>query len=229
MLRLSVTDLESYRYWKANEDSTLDELVARLTKKDPPTPQMEAGAALAQLFEHATPSSIDAWSARGWSFVFALEGDRFVLPAARELKAEVVFETPSGPVTLVGKVDGLDGLTVFDQKLTETFDAERYLDSLQWRSYLTMFGAKEFVYDVFVGKYDRDPGGTDESGVYRKGPIRLAPNGLVTITDYHRLPFYAYPEMRADVERAVRELAEVVVTYGIPKTMAAPAAEGATP
>jgi hypothetical protein len=231
VIRLSVSDLESFRYWKANEDSTLEELVARLTKKEPPTPQMEAGAALAFLFEGASPMTIDSWSTNGWTFRFALDGERhrFALPPVRELKAEVIFETPSGPVTLVGKVDGIDGMTVFDQKLTESFDAERYLDSLQWRSYLVMFGAKEFVYDVFVGKYDRDPGRTDEDGTYKKGPIRLAPNGLVTITDYHRLPFYAYPEIRADVERAVRELAEVVVTYGIPKTMVAPAAEeGAT-
>lgn len=231
MIRLSVSDLESYRYWKANEDGTLADLVARLTKKDPPTPQMQAGAALAELFEHATPRSIDEWShCSGWRFRFAIDGERFVLPAVRELKAEKVFQTPSGPVTLVGKVDGLEGLTVFDQKLTESFDAERYLDSLQWRSYLTMFGARQFNYDVFVGKYDRDPGRTDDGGVYTKGPIRLPPDGLVTITEYHRLPFYAYPEMCADVEAAVCELAEVVVTYGIPKMMAAPAVEeGATP
>src|SRR6185312_6852390 len=54
------------------------------------------------------------------------------------------------------------------------------------------------------------------------------PDGSVTITEYHPLRFYAYPDMRADVERAVCDLAEVVVTYGIPKTMAAPAAEEGT-
>ena len=225
MIRLSVSELEAFRYWKANEDATLDELVARLTKKDPPTPQMLAGAALAELFEHASPRSVDAWRSKGWSFRFMIDEERFVLPSVRELKGEMVFETPSGPVTLVGKVDGLDGLTVYDQKLTETFDAERYLDSLQWRSYLLMFGAKKFVYDAFVGKYDRDPGHTDDSGNYVKGPIRMPPDGLVTITEYHPLPFYAYPDMRADVEAAVRELAAVVVAYDIPKTMAATAVE----
>lgn len=230
MLRISVSDLESWRYWKANEDSTLDELVARLTKKDPPTPQMEAGRALAKLFEFATPRSIDSWELDGWAFRFELDGARFTLPAARELKAEVVFATPSGPVTLVGMVDGLDGLIVRDQKLTEKFDPERYLDSLQWRSYLTMFGAREFTYDIFVAKYERERGRTvvvDGEETFVEGAFTKK----VTIREYHPLTFYAYPNMRDDVQRAVNELAEVIVTYGIPKPMPAPAApaEGATP
>ena len=194
MIRLSVSDLESWRYLKANEDATLADIVERLTHKSPPTPQMEAGRALAKLFEHATPRSIDAWSGDGWRFKFEIDGARFVLPAVREIKAEMVLATPSGPVTLVGMADGLDGLVVSDQKLTERFDAERYLDSLQWRSYLVMFGAREFRYDIFVGKYDIDA-------------------REVTITEYHPVKFYAYPGMRADVEKAVAELAEVVATY----------------
>jgi hypothetical protein len=225
VIRLSVSDLETYRYWKDAEDSTLDDLVARLTRKEPPTPQMEAGAAFAKLMEHASGRSLDVEEVDGWVFSFDLEGEIALAPV-RELKAEVVFETPSGPVTLVGKVDGIDG-KIHDQKLTESFDAERYLDSLQWRAYLVMFGAREFVYDVFRAKYEREPGHTDEDGKYIKGPIKQP--GEITITEYHPVSFYAYPNIRADVEAAVRELAEVVVAYGIPKTMAAPAVtEGAT-
>lgn len=189
MIRLSVSDLESYRYWRASEDSTVDDLLLRLTHQSTATPAMEAGKALAKLFEHVTPRSIDDWEGDGWRFHFEIEGARLELPAIRELKGERVIQTPSGPVTLVGKVDGLNGLTVRDQKLTERFDAERYLDSLQWRAYLLMFGAREFVYDVFVGRYS----GRD-----------------VTITEYHPLTFYAYPGMQEDVEKAVRDLAAVV-------------------
>ena len=193
MIRLSVSDLESWRYLKANEDATLEDIVARLSHKEPPTPQMEAGRALAKLFEEVTPRSIDAWtSGDGWRFRFEIDGARFALPAVRELKGEMVFATPSGPVTLVGMVDGLDGLVVSDQKLTERFDAERYLDSLQWRAYLVMFWAREFRYDIFVGKYD---------------------DREVTITEYHPIRFYAYPNIRDDVQRAVNDLAAVIATY----------------
>lgn len=227
MIRLSVSDLETWRYWKANEDSTLDELVARLTKKEPPTPQMQAGAAFAKLMEQAPMGVFDVETVDGWTFVFNLD-DVIALPPVRELKAEVVFDTPSGPVMLVGKIDGLGG-KVHDQKLTESFDAERYLDSLQWRAYLVMFGAREFVYDVFKAKYERGPGRTivvDGEETYVKGD----PTGKITITEYHPMSFFSYPGIRADVQRAVNELAEVVVAYGIPKAMAAPAIEeGASP
>ncbi len=157
----------------------------------------------------------------GWTFDFELDSE-IALPPVRELKAEVVFETPSGPVMLVGKVDGIDG-KIHDQKATEDFDPERYLDSLQWRSYLVMFGAREFVYDVFRVKYERGPGHTDADGKYIKGE----PTGKVTVLEYHPISFYTYPDIRSDVQRAVNELAEVIVTYGIPKTMADPAEKGA--
>lgn len=228
MIRLSVSDLETWRYWKDNEDSTLDELVARLTKKEPPTPQMAAGAAFAKLMEHAkTGSDLDLVKIDGWEFAFALEAS-IALPPVRELKAEVVYETPSGLVTLVGKVDGIDG-KIHDQKATESFDAERYLDSLQWRAYLDMFKAKEFVYDIFKVKYERERGSTvvvDGEETYVKG----VPTGRVTVLEYHPISFFTYPSIHADVQRAVSELAEVIVTYGIPKPMPASAlAEGATP
>jgi len=194
VIRLSVSDLESLRYWRANEDADLASLIQRLMHLEPPTPVMKAGRAFAKLMENAPQGELTEMPIDGWVFRFELDAE-LSLPAVRELKAEVLFETPSGPVTLVGKVDGLHGISVHDQKLTERFDAERYLDSLQWRAYLSMFGAREFVYDVFVGRYD---------------------GRVVTINDYHRLPFYAYPEMRADVQKAVDDLAAVYMEHVIP-------------
>jgi hypothetical protein len=216
MLRLTVTQLESLRYWKDKEDGDLALLVDELTKKIEPTPQMLAGRALAKLFETATGRDLNVEKVDGWEFRFALEGE-FALPPVRELKAEVPIATPSGPVLLVGKVDGLHGFTVRDQKLTENPDMERYFDSLQWRAYLAMFGAREFVYDVFVAKYERGKGHTDAEGNYIKGEIIGPPSGVVTITEYHPIRFYAYPDLQADVQLAVNELAQVYVDYVIPE------------
>ncbi len=197
-VRLSVSDLESYRYWCDSEDSDVATLIARLSHTDAPTPAMEAGRAFAKLFESAEEGAYEGVDVDGWRFRFDLDA-HVGLPVIRELKAEVEFQTPSGPVTLVGKVDSLDGMKVRDQKLTERFDAERYLDSLQWRAYLVMFGAREFVYDVFLCRYD---------------------GKQVAVTEYHPLSFYAYPAMRSDVEKAVCELAEVVAKF-LPERMAA--------
>jgi hypothetical protein len=193
MIRLAVTDLESWRYWRMNEDAPLEDLIARLSHISPPTPEMQAGGAFAKLLEHAAAGEMDGGFVDGWRFVFALE-EEFALPVAREVKAEEVFQTPSGPVTLVGQADGFSGMVVRDQKLTERFDAERYLDSLQWRAYLTMFGAQKFVYDIFQARYNEN---------------------VVTVYGYEQLPFYAYPGMRADVQRAVEEVAEIVARYDV--------------
>jgi hypothetical protein len=201
VIRVSVTDLDSMLYWRES-DMEFEDLLKRLRGEEPPGPNMLAGRAFHKLLE--TASDQDEWFAAeqdGVRFDFAIEQE-IALPQIRELKAEHVFQTPSGPVTLVGKVDGLQGITVHDYKLTERFDAERYADSYQWRSYLTMFGARQFVYDVFVCRYDPD---------------------RVYVFDYHRLPFSAYPGMEADVHREVCALAEIVAKY-VPQKIQAEAA-----
>lgn len=192
-MRISVGDLESVRRWKEREDQDLGALLAKLRRQEPPTRQMEAGKAFAKFFEHATVKDFGGAISDGWEFEFKCDAE-LCLPTVRELKLEEQFQTPYGPVTLVGVVDGLDGNVVCDQKLTGYFDVMNYADSLQWRSYLAMTGAAKFVYDVFVGKYE------DHSN-------------YVTITEYHQVPFYTYPDIRKDVARAVNELAEIVATH----------------
>lgn len=191
MIRLSVTDLDGYLYWRESEDMTFDAFLTRLRGGEPPTQAMLAGRAFHKVFELATPGDIPVAVMDGFEFVFDVD-QSIAIPEIRELKGEVVFDTASGPVTLVGKVDALNGTTVHDYKLTERFEAERYIDSHQWRSYLTMFSAGTFVYDVFQARYDEQ---------------------RVTIYDYHRLQFHAYPAMRDDVHRVVSELAAIVATH----------------
>jgi len=192
-MRLSVTMLDSYLYWRDSEDMPLEDLLKRLRGEEPPSPAMEAGRAFHKLLEHATAGELSVEEVDGWRFDFALDGE-IALPTIRELKAEHAMETPSGPVTLVGKVDALNGTTVHDYKLTERFDAERYADSYQWRSYLTIFGATRFVYDVFECRCEES-------------------ENKVWIYNYHRLVFSAYPGMAEDVQREVNNLAGIVAQY----------------
>jgi hypothetical protein len=190
---LSVSDLESLRYWKERDDQDLDALLVKLRHEEPRTPQMEAGQAFANLMEHAAPDTVMVErTVTPWTFDFTELDTSIALPPVRELKGEMAFKTPVGNVTLVGKVDGLHGRRVHDQKLTERWDAERYTDSLQWRAYLVMFKAYAFTYDVFLARY----------------------NGhRITLTEYHPMTFYRYPEIEADVTRAVEELAGIVARH----------------
>lgn len=194
MLRLSVTALESFRYWKGREEATIDDLRADLTYSSPKTPQMEAGGAMARALEDAQAGDLGIVERDGWTFDFSGLDAEMALPETRELKGTALFATPSGPVTLSAKADAVGGIICRDAKLTERWDAEKYIDSLQWRSYCLVFGSPVFVYDIFVGRY--------------KGR-------RVEVVEYHPLRFYTYPDVRRDVERAVAELAAVVREHGI--------------
>lgn len=204
MIRLSVTDLETFRYWQSQEEATLEDLVRELSGVEEPSPQMVASRAFHKAMENLDPSQlvgVDRLTQDGYVFDFDLEGEIYI-PPIRELKGERLWRTPSGPVTLVGKVDGLFGLTVRDYKLSERFEAERYTDSFQWRAYLAMFHARRFVYDVFQCRYDnRDP-------------------NHVVIFDLHHFPLERYPDMEVDLDDVIDQLAEIVVKH-VPQKVAA--------
>lgn len=185
-MRVSVTELDTWRYFKSSDDMDVEDLLRRLRKEEPPTQGMLAGRALHKVLEHAQAGEVTKAEADGFKFTFLADCVVPHLPV-RELKGEIEIATPSGLVTLVGVVDGHDG-AVHDHKLTERFDAERYADSYQWRSYLLMFGATKFVYNVFEG---REGDRADEWLIY----------------GFHQFPLYAYEGMRSDVEREVAELA----------------------
>lgn len=213
-LRVSVSDIECYRYYKDNEDQTLERCLAQLRRQTPPSPAMEAGRALHAFLENATYSepervwdvfdvddSAITWAERdGFRFYFGCEIDLEV-PTVRELKGEITIHTPSATVTLVGVVDAMD-TAIHDYKLTGRFEAERFADSYQWRCYLLMFGAERFVYNVFVGQEDAN--GTDW-----------------TIKEYHELEMYRYPGMEEDVRRELSEFVEFILAYMPEKRKAA--------
>lgn len=205
-MRLSVTEIDSWRYYKANEDVTLDDLLARLRKEAPPTTAMLAGSAWHKALElmewDEEAADAEVISVDGFTFRIAADIE-LNLPEVTELKGEMELDTPSGPVTLVGVVDGIDAHGIRDYKLSGRFDAERYMDSFQWRCYLLMFDAQRFAYEVFTARED------DRSGEW-------------LITAYDQLPFYAYPGLADDVQREVEAFAAFVAEY-LPERVQRPA------
>lgn len=196
MIRISASNLDTYRYYKLNEDVSLDECIADLRRERPPSPTMLAGRALHKILETAGYGD-EAISVERDGYTFSFQGDIAVdVPAVRELKGEMVMNTHSGPVSLVGVVDGVDS-SVIDYKLTGRWDAERLADSYQWRFYLHMFNRTRFVYKVFVG---------DEK----------KPNEW-TIREYHELALFAYPRMEEDLRKEIEEFAAFMKKYVLRK------------
>ncbi len=208
---IHVGELEGFRYWRdgvGDHDrqggTPQDEYVAELRKGVTLSYQMRAGMALAKFMEESVKGDVDGAFVDGFSFRFEANAAVDVAPV-RELQGEMTVNTSVGPVLVVGHCDGLNGRTVHDQKLTEKIDAEKYLDSLQWRAYLVMFGAVTFVYDLFLASYPRSAG-------------KIIEGEAIKIREYHRLPFYTYPGIRKDVERAVDEFARFLAKH-VPERM----------
>lgn len=196
MIRISASNLDTYRRYKLNEDVTLEECLADLRRESPPSPAMLAGRALHKILETADYGD-EAISVERDGYTFYFQGDIAVdIPVVRELKGEMLMQTPCGTVSLVGVVDGMDS-SVIDYKLTGRWDAERLADSYQWRFYLHMFNRTRFVYKVFVG---------DEK----------KPNEW-EIREYHELTMFAYPGMEEDLRKEIEEFAAFMNKYVLRK------------
>ena len=211
MIRLRVSDLDS---WQAYADPQfedagidLEELLRRLRREEIEKPPiMRAGSALHSFLEHAragdTVGSHNGVIVDRVCLRFDTDFD-LVLPAEREPAIiEHTFETPSGPVLLRGRIDARDNdpwSTITDYKLSQSFSAERYARSPQWKAYSLMAGAKRFRYLIFESKQDLVLDVDFEIDVY--------------VHDVHELVFWPYPEMEQEVKEVVCELAAFVKQY----------------
>lgn len=144
-----VSEIETFRRWRADEDATPEDLVARLTDFQP-SEAMEAGTAFHKALELAEPGDYDVLEANGYTFLLP-EDCAIALPSIRELRCFGSY----GPLRVTGQVDCLYGTRVEDHKTTSYFNADGYLEGCQWRFYLDLFGADVFRWNVFEITADR--------------------------------------------------------------------------
>jgi hypothetical protein len=189
-LSLSVTDLDAFRRYREMEEMTLAELLRQLRREDPPNEAMLAGTALHSILETSAGDDLVSVQRNGFSFRFNVDAEISLAPI-RELSGRQDYVIDGETVTLRGRVDEMDGITITDHKLTKNFDAQRYADRYQWRCYLSIFGASRFIYNLFIGEKAGESDGGIEWDVY----------------DFHQLTLYRYPELESDV---VRELTRYV-------------------
>jgi hypothetical protein len=183
-----VSEVESFRQYRNDEEAELEHFLARMRGQVPATPAMEAGTAFHKALEAApTGLEVTELEANGYTFTFA--GDfKVELPAIREIRASKTWLVDGEPVTISGQLDTIHGKRIEDHKTTSRFDPERYLDGYQWRLYLAIFGADRFRWNVFeIAEKDHPL----EWEVYAS----------------HRLEQFRYPAMEDDCGRLVADLA----------------------
>lgn len=183
-----VSECESFRQWRADEEAELSDLLARLRGEIPPSDAMLAGTAFHRALELATVGEAAELEANGYRFTLDCDAC-LALPDVRELRASKAY----GPITITGCVDVIHGLRIEDHKTTGRFDPDRYLDGYQWRFYLDIFGAKVFRWNVFE--------------------IREKAPRVYSVFAAHQLEQHAYQRMHDDCARLASDLHQFALTH----------------
>lgn len=191
-LRVSATDLDAYRRFRDDDEADLAALIQQLRRLMPSTDAMQAGTALHSALERAGEGDHKGFQFDGYTFSFETDAE-LDLPPIREMKQTKEYLAGGVLVTMVGKVDALHGRRIDDHKFTAKFDADRYLDSYQWRVYLDIFGADEFRWNIFEAR-------------------ESAPKNYL-IRAVHKLTMHRYPNMEADVYRELAGFVDFARTY----------------
>lgn len=182
MIAASVTNIEMFRCWRENEELDKGWILQRIISPEQ-TEQMKVGGAFHKAIEEAGAGEFRRLAAKGYSFDFDADIDIDLLPAR-----EIPIKQAYGDLLVSGRVDGISGKVVTDHKTTAYFDADRFMESYQWRFYLDMTGADLFRWNVFVLRE------TDDPTVY-------------WVADFHKLEQRRYPDLRRDCERLAADYA----------------------
>lgn len=201
-MRTRCTTLESYRRVIQEEYGSEEELIASVKGKPfEPNMYMRAGTAFHAILADPAKYRRSEFDMEGREDEFFESGEfRFAVDSTCtciehvqdgicEVPGSKIFQTQHGPITVNGTCDRINGKIIRDAKCTwSTPDAKSYDRSLQWRLYLQLFEADQFIYDIFAFLEPKD--------------------GFCKLRDIVSFNLFRYPEMEADCERWVRDFVQ---------------------
>lgn len=193
MIRLTASMLETYRRFVDTEYTTYDDMISAIDGTTSESPEMALGTAVHKALENynGTELAVDVVTVDGYTFdARSIEkAVDFVTPMwLKEISGEKTLRLFGDDVVIRCKADALIGTFVVDHKVTGKVDAhkiESYLDSMQWRAYLWVFGGNEFMYNAMVW--------SESNGVYH-------------MTDNQRVFCNRYLALGGDVRRCAEGL-----------------------
>lgn len=178
--RVSVSKLDTFNKYRCEVISE-DELILYLAGPREESEYMRVGTAISAYFETGDPEYLADARIVPQSLADVMA------PCDWEGEPEVWVSGDVGPLHVVGRLDRLFGMRALDYKAKfSTFSVDRYLDSYQWRLYLHMTGAREFLFRVF----------------------RLPPSPPYAVQEAHTIKLWTYPELASDCERLACEYAD---------------------
>ena len=147
MLKISATQLESYRRLI---DGTLspDQFERQLLRLDPPNAMMEKGTAFHEMLQTEDPSVFEGTFSS--DCITEARSKMDYRSKVFEYKVRRQYRTKFGDISVTGVADQLLGLDVVEIKTKYSpISYDAYADSMQWRVYCELFGAKFVTYKVF--------------------------------------------------------------------------------
>jgi hypothetical protein len=197
-MRISTTAIESFRLWSDPEQEWMSEadLIATITKSAPPSHNVLIGSAFGTILEHPDKHRVAGGYQCG-EFAF---GRDVVEPCLAVIDRRGVFEAKAaksyGDCDVVARADHLYGAHLSEFKTTlSTFDAQKYLDSCQWRFYFDIFEPRIVTYHVFC--------------------LSEATNGVIDLRGVESFNVYSYPELHDDCRDLVARFASYARARGL--------------
>jgi len=219
-LRISATLLESFRLFYAGDAFPHDEAKAKVDDcycencwearliaaikgaYVPQTVNMRVGHAYHYLLEHPQLSLEGVYERNGFRFApSAIEAvlERLTPGGVFETKvARSIGVTREGDqLVLVSKADHIAGLHIseFKAPLGGSFDAEKYMDSYQWRVMMMLYEANMVTYHIAC--------------------LKEVDDDVLTLKSIDSMNLFPYPTLESDVKLLVRELLRYVRTMGL--------------
>ena len=197
-MRVTVSDVDAFRYWKSNDWMTEEMLHERLYRKAEPPIVVLLGRAVHKVLENTrSPYLVGVHEVEQDGYDFTLDFSRIDLAVTRgpkEVPTVRAYEFGDYEVELSGRVDAVDYDTVIDYKTMgkppKYAFHEYFHEYFQWRAYLDMLGLDKFIYAILIVDNRRSK---KEEGLY---VFREAHNDI---------DFYSYPHLHDDVRRQIRE------------------------
>lgn len=172
MKKINVTLLESFRRFQVGTSENYDteqQLVEQLSGKFDGNDKTNIGGAIHFIIENYGSDRKD-YSDKFQEFKVKIDTTKHIdllynhcqsiRPYTPEIPLSKTFKTQYGELLVSGKMDVLQGNVIRDTKVTfRTPEMQKYMESIQWKLYLSIFELDRFIYDIFeVIGYDETMG-----------------------------------------------------------------------
>jgi hypothetical protein len=201
-VRISATQLESYRLWRAPDQEWMseEELAATIRGEFKGNHKVSLGSAFGQVLEDPDSHVVQGGFRAGAGGEFFDFGTDVMEPCLELVDRRGVFEAKAvksyGPHDVSSKADHLLGGHLSEFKTTlSTFDFDKYANSCQWRFMADAFKPTRITYRVFC--------------------LSEGSNGVIELRSIESFDLYPYPGLHRDCQGLVDDFCTYVTAKGL--------------